>query len=59
MTKKPWFSKTLWTNLVLAVVAFLPGVGDWFSANPTVLPLVFTGANIVLRLVTKDKIGLE
>lgn len=58
-TKKPWLSKTIWTNLVLAVSPFIPGVQEWIAANPTALVMLFSVVNIVLRLVTKDKIGLN
>lgn len=57
-TKKPWQSKTVWTNLILAVVAFMPSVGDWFQANPQVIVVLFTVVNLILRAVTKDKIEL-
>ncbi len=56
-TKKPWFSKTLWTNVVVALAAvFAPGVKEWISANPETLVMIWAGLNAVLRFVTKDKI---
>lgn len=57
-TKKPWLSKTIWTNVILAGVAFIPSVHEWFSSNVEALPIVFTVVNILLRLITKDKIAL-
>lgn len=56
--KKPWQSKTIWANLILALSAFVPSVQDWMLAHPTVLPALFTVANIALRLITKEKISL-
>lgn len=57
--KKPWLSKTLWTNVVIAVAAFFPIVRDWISANPAVMAIGFSVINLVLRAITKDEIGLE
>lgn len=59
-TKKPWLSKTLITNLVLAVTAVVcPPVQVWISAHPEVSAMVWSGVNAVLRLVTKDAISLQ
>lgn len=57
--KKPWLSKTLWTNLLLALVAFIPTVGEFVGKNPQVVLFFFGAVNMVLRLVTKDKVSLE
>lgn len=58
--KKPWQSKTLWINLAVAVSAlFVPGGTDWISAHPVEITVGFSVLNIVLRLVTKDKISIE
>jgi len=55
--KKPWLSKTLWVNAIVAGVAFFPSVAGKFDASQVAL---FLGAmNILLRMITKDKIGLE
>lgn len=56
--KKPYLSKTLILNLIVAVCAmFGPEVSDY--AKPESIILVLTVANMVLRLVTKEKIGLS
>ena len=57
-SKKPWLSKTILTNFVVAVVAFF---GEKYVVQfPQDTILMFLGAlNIILRLVTKDKIGLD
>lgn len=57
MSKKPWKSKTLIANFLVAVVAFFPSVQSSVSPENIAQGLVIL--NIVLRLVTKEKIGLE
>lgn len=55
--KKPYQSKTLWTNLILAVLAFFPSVQQ--HVNSEVLATVFFAVNTVLRFTTKSGIGLK
>jgi len=60
-SKKPWLSKTLWVNAVVAVAA-LAGqdwLVGWLKANDMVVLAVVAGVNILLRLVTKDKIQIQ
>jgi len=54
--KKPYLSKTILTNLIVAVVA-IAGFGDKLSATDVALGL--SGINVMLRLITKDKIGFS
>jgi hypothetical protein len=59
LEKKPWASKTLWLNLLVACAAMIPNpaVAEIFSeAN---LVMMLSVLNMVLRLVSKDKIGLN
>ena len=56
--KKPWLSKTVWWNFVLAGIAFWPDGAAWVGANMPLCLGAFVVVNLVLRLVTKDKIGL-
>lgn len=58
--KKPWKSKTLILNLIVAIlaVAYPPAV-SFIQANSELVMALFAGLNMILRLVTKDKIGLE
>jgi len=56
MEKNLLKSKTLWANLILAVVAFFPSVQQLVS--PDLLLQFLAGLNIFLRLVTKDKVVL-
>lgn len=58
--KKPWQSKTILVNFLVAASAlFYPPVGEWVSANPSEVATLFSILNIVLRLVTKDKIAIS
>ena len=63
--KRPWLSKTIWLNFAFGVVGavalFFPGLGSvsaWLTANAALITVVWSGANLVLRLITKDKIQL-
>lgn len=55
---KPWFSRTLWINLLVAGSAFIPTVGDFVKAHPDWVIMGFSMLNMGLRLITKDKISL-
>ena len=58
--KSPLMSKTLWANFIMAVGAlFFPPASNWLASNPEAVALIFTGVNIVLRLLTKDKLSLS
>lgn len=57
VAKKPWQSKTVWINVIMAVVAFFPeklGVGE--ILNEGNLLLIASVVNVILRAVTKGKI---
>lgn len=59
-TKPVLYSKTLWLNLVLALTAiFVPSVNQWVQTHPDAMALIFTGANALMRLVSKDKLSLN
>lgn len=57
--KAPYKSKTLWVNLLMAVAAFFPAAQAVIQNHPEAVMAGFGIINMVLRLVTKDKIGLE
>ncbi len=58
--KKPWLSKTLILNAVVAILALAyPPAAEWVQAHGDVVLAAFAAINFVLRLVSKDKIGLE
>lgn len=59
-TKKPWLSKTLILNAVVAISAIaFPPAAAWIAANPVILATGLAGVNFLLRLVTHQAIGLE
>lgn len=55
-SKKPWLSKTIWINVILALVSFYPPVHDYLKANPEAFAMVFAVVNVILRLITKKEI---
>lgn len=56
--KKPWLSKTLLANAAVAVMAVL-GLNEKIDLSAEQIALGLAGINMILRLVTKDKIGLN
>lgn len=58
-SKKPWLSKTLIFNAVMALAALEPHVADW-AKNHVETVMMFLGAvNMLLRFLSKDKISLQ
>lgn len=58
--KPSWQSKTLWTNIVMALAAmFVPQVQDVISQNPEYTTVAWSIINCVLRFITKDKVVLK
>ena len=55
--KKPWVSKTLWANCVVGLLA-VSGLREKLSIGEDQVLMVLAVVNMVLRLVTKDKVGL-
>ena len=55
--KKPWQSKTLLVNAIMAILA-VSGLGEKVNLSADQFMMMLSGVNIVLRLITKDKIGL-
>ena len=58
VAKKPWFSKTLIVNFIMSALA-IGGLTEKVGMSADQLVMALTGVNIILRLVTKDKIGLN
>ena len=56
--KKPWASKTLWANLLVGVLA-VTGLREKVNIGEDQVLMVLAVVNMILRLVTKDKVGLE
>ena len=57
--KKPWSSKTIWVNLLVAVSAMIPYGPIQELLTEANLVMILSVVNMVLRLVSKDKIGLN
>ena len=57
--KKPWASKTLWLNLLVAVGSMLPWEPVQEVMSEANLIMVLSVVNMVLRLVTNQKVGLD
>tara|TARA_Y100001972_G_scaffold52078_2_gene63773 strand:- start:3199 stop:3381 length:183 start_codon:yes stop_codon:yes gene_type:complete len=57
--KKPWSSKTMWVNLLVAVSAMIPYGPIQELLTEANLVMILSVVNMVLRLVSKDKIGLN
>lgn len=55
--KKPWMSKTLWVNLLMAGVAFFPSVQAHVTAEQAMAAMGVI--NILLRFISKDAISLS
>ena len=57
--KKPWSSKTLLLNALVAIGMLLPWEPVREVMSETNMVMVLSVVNMVLRLVSKDKIGLN
>ena len=55
-TKPFWQSKTFWTNALLFAAAKVPALQGVLNADT--LPAIFTVVNLLLRLISKDKVTL-
>ena len=55
-SKKPWHSKTVWVNILMALGALYPPVQKFLT--PEMMGVLFGLVNLVLRLVTKKEIKL-
>lgn len=56
-SKPFWKSKTFWANTIMGVGAFLPPVRNHLT--PEVAASAITIVNLVLRLISKDKVTLN
>ena len=58
-TKKPYLSKTLWINALIAIGAIAyPPASEYIAGHADLVLTVMAALNMVLRLVSKDKISL-
>lgn len=58
-TKKPWQSKTIWINIVCALLPLVPQLRNYVALYPDLSVTLITGVNLLLRVVTKNKISLQ
>lgn len=59
-TKHPIDSKTLWINLILAILAiYKPGFEEFCRNNPSALPILFALANFLLRFVSREAVSFK
>lgn len=57
--KSIFASKTIWVNLVVGLAALVfPPAKEWIDSHPTETLTLLAAANLVLRLVTRDKVVL-
>jgi hypothetical protein len=56
-SKKPWQSKTLWVNTIMAIAAFFPSVSG--LVTPEAVGTIFMVVNTVLRFTTSKKISVK
>jgi len=56
--KKPWESKTVWKGIIIALAALSPVANDFVAKNPQLILIALGGVDVILRLITKDKISL-
>jgi hypothetical protein len=56
---KVWYlSKTLWVNAIALVAAILQAKFGLVLESTTQV-MILTGINLILRLITKDPLGLQ
>lgn len=58
MNESKWIltSRTVWGNVVLALLAFYPPVAEFYQAYPGLQEGFFLVANIIFRAITKREI---
>ena len=55
--KKPWQSRTLWVNLLIAGASFIPAVKEFVT--PDIISTLFLVANTILRFTTKTGVTIK
>lgn len=51
-------SRTIAVNIVIIIGSFIPPVGEWIKANPEDTLIMLGAVNIILRLITKERVVL-
>lgn len=55
--KKPWQSKTVWVNVIMAGMAFFPAIADKVTTEQVMMGMA--AVNMALRMITQDKVTLS
>lgn len=58
MDKSVFKSRTFWINLVMALLPIFPAVSAIVANHPEIVVSAFSGINIFLRLISKDRVYL-
>lgn len=58
MEKSLFKSKTFWSNIVLALLPLFPAVNEAVVKQPELLGYAFAVVNVVLRIISKEKVVL-
>lgn len=57
---KPFYwSKTFWTNLIMAIIPAIPYANDYVMAHPDIFMSFFAVINIGLRFLSKTPITIN
>ena len=55
--KKPWESKTVLVNSVVAAASLYPPASEWIAKNPDIFSCAIAFINLALRSMTGDGIS--
>lgn len=58
-TKPFYLSKTLWVNLLSVGALLIPSVQAYSVIHPTLALDVLSAVNVILRLVSSDKLSIS
>jgi hypothetical protein len=58
-SKKPWQSKTLIMNAIIALAAFYPPAAEFVKTNTEAALMTLGLIGMILRMVTKGKVVIE
>lgn len=58
-TKPFYLSRTLWVNVLSVAALLIPSVAAYSASHPTLAVDVLGAINVVLRLLTSDKLSIS
>jgi len=56
--KPAWQSKTVITNVVVALASLYPPATAWIQSHPEIFTFGWMAINLVLRSITKGKVSI-